>query len=173
MLSPYLNVDAKGWQNKAIDTVCVGGSVSFGPWPRTGGSWSWTGPNGFTSATRSPLIDPIAANQFGIYKATHTDANGCMASQNFNIIKCSTITSVFEKEDVAELEVYPNPSTGTISIRFKDENAHQVILLDLVGKEVYRTTITNGETLETNLPIGVYLLKIANESGQQFKVVIE
>jgi gliding motility-associated-like protein len=43
-----------------------------------GVSYSWTGPNGFTSAVANPSISSPAAADGGIYTVTVTDANGCV-----------------------------------------------------------------------------------------------
>jgi hypothetical protein len=62
-------------------TVAAGAKVSLGPWPTSGGAWSWTGPNNFTSAARE--IDNIALSAgANAYTATYT-VGGCSYTQAF------------------------------------------------------------------------------------------
>jgi uncharacterized protein YjdB len=52
-----------------------------------GGSWSWSGPDGFSSVDRQVTVENIQSGKSGIYTATHTDANGCVsAAQTFTIV---------------------------------------------------------------------------------------
>ncbi|AKD53814.1 beta strand repeat-containing protein [Spirosoma radiotolerans] len=62
-------------------TVCLGSSVnltatintnSVGPY-----SFSWKGPNGYTSSQQNPIIASAQAIQSGSYTVVVTDANGC------------------------------------------------------------------------------------------------
>jgi len=81
---PYLEVNEGAWQNAASVTVPLGSSVNLGPWPTSGGSWSWTGPNGFTSSARAiygvPLTSPT-----NVYIATYTNPDGVTSAQAFTI----------------------------------------------------------------------------------------
>jgi len=63
-------------------TVAAGTQVSLGPWP-VGGTWSWTGPNGFTSTSRE--IDDIALpTTTSTYTATYV-TGGCTYTQTFTV----------------------------------------------------------------------------------------
>ncbi|HYG37305.1 MAG TPA: carbohydrate-binding protein [Cytophagales bacterium] len=84
-IAPYLSVNGGTWQQTSTATLNAGGSVTLGPQPLTGGSWSWTGPNGFTATTREISRNNIQANQGGNYVATHTNAGGCTSTHTFTI----------------------------------------------------------------------------------------
>ena len=60
--------------------VSSGTSVKFGPQPVSGGSWSWTGPNGFTATTREITVTPTATST---YTATYTNTCGAKSTQAF------------------------------------------------------------------------------------------
>jgi predicted alpha-1,6-mannanase (GH76 family) len=85
---PYVSVN-NNWTQTANATLNVGGTVGFGPQPTTGGSWSWTGPNGYNSASREITISNIQANQFGTYTARYTNACGTQSTQNFIVSNAS------------------------------------------------------------------------------------
>jgi xyloglucan-specific exo-beta-1,4-glucanase len=90
-ITPYAQVNGGTWQQTANATVAAGGSVMFGPQPVTGGSWSWSGPNGFSAATREVLISNIQITQAGNYVATYTNSGGCQSTQTFNVTVTGSI----------------------------------------------------------------------------------
>ena len=47
-ITPYVQVNGGSWVQTTSASVAAGGSVTFGPQPASGGSWKWTGPNGYT-----------------------------------------------------------------------------------------------------------------------------
>ena len=57
---------------------CVGSSLSLNVTP--GATWSWTGPNGFTSVTQNPTINSLTLAASGTYSVSATDVNGCTGS---------------------------------------------------------------------------------------------
>ncbi|MCP9769031.1 hypothetical protein EGI22_14025, partial [Lacihabitans sp. LS3-19] len=58
--------------------VCEGGTVNLNA--SGGTSYSWSGPDGFSSNSQNPQISNIALIAGGIYTVTVTDANGCTAT---------------------------------------------------------------------------------------------
>src|SRR5207244_8703752 len=60
----------------------------------TGGStYSWSGPNAFTSASQNPTIPAATAVNAGVYSVTVTSAAGCTATANINVIVTTPTTS--------------------------------------------------------------------------------
>jgi gliding motility-associated-like protein len=58
--------------------ICAGGVLSF---TSSGGtSYSWTGPNSFTSISQNPSINSATTAASGTYSVVVTAANGCTAS---------------------------------------------------------------------------------------------
>ena len=82
---PYTQINAGAWTQTASATLSVGGSVKFGPQPASGGSWSWSGPAGFTAATREITVSNIQSTQAGTYVATYTNTCGAKTVQNFTV----------------------------------------------------------------------------------------
>ncbi|HEX4824763.1 MAG TPA: hypothetical protein VFV19_10635 [Candidatus Polarisedimenticolaceae bacterium] len=71
-------------------TVCEGGTVNLSATFLPGASYSWTGPNGFTSSQQNPQITNAPASATGTYTVTVT-VNGCSvfagsATTNVNVI---------------------------------------------------------------------------------------
>jgi len=82
-ITPYLNVNGSGWQQTSSASLAVGGKIEFGPQP-TSGTWSWTGPNGFTGSARDFTISNMQTSQSGTYTAKYTSGSSC-GTQNFSI----------------------------------------------------------------------------------------
>ena len=83
-ITPYLQVSGAAWQGGATATVVSGSTVNLGPWPTSGGTWNWTGPNGFTSTSREIDAIPLSAGT-NTFVATYTDANSVVSTQTFVI----------------------------------------------------------------------------------------
>lgn len=84
-ITPYVSVNGGSWNQTASATLDAGGSVSFGPHPLSGGSWSWTGPNGYTAAVREISLTNVQTNQSGSYVATYTNTCGASSEQVFSL----------------------------------------------------------------------------------------
>lgn len=66
--------------------LCIGDDLIL---TESGGdaiSWSWTGPDGFTSTDQNPMITSVTLAASGVYTVTVTDVNGCMDTDNVNVI---------------------------------------------------------------------------------------
>jgi hypothetical protein len=82
-ITPYLQVNGAAWQETATATVAPGATVNLGPQPLSG-TWSWTGPGGFTSTARQ--INKIALSTgANTYVATYTNSSSCKSTQTFVI----------------------------------------------------------------------------------------
>jgi hypothetical protein len=68
-------------------TINVNSSVS-------GATYSWTGPNNFTSSSKNPMVSAA-----GTYTATVTNpANGCTASQSVSVTAGTTTATMFNED---------------------------------------------------------------------------
>ena len=101
---PYVqDVQAYGgiWQSVTSLTVNYGDTVNLGPQPASGGSWSWTGPNGFSSRLRE--IDGIPlTTASNVFTATYTNTAGVTSTETFTITVVPTaITPYIEVNGAA------------------------------------------------------------------------
>ena len=83
--------------NSVSGNVCVGGSFQLTATPNpTGGSFSWTGPNGFTSTTQNPTFSPATTAMSGIYSVVYRGVNGCnspVASTTVTVHQYPSVTA--------------------------------------------------------------------------------
>lgn len=85
-ITPYISVNnGSTWAEETSATVSsTSTEVDLGPQPTSGGSWSWSGPNGYSSTSRQ--IDDIRLNSgSNVYKATYTNSSGCKSTETFTI----------------------------------------------------------------------------------------
>lgn len=84
-ITPYIQVNGGTWQQTSNVSVDKGSTVMFGPQPSSGGSWSWSGPNGFSSSSREVTISNIQSSQAGTYTATYKNSCGATSSHGFSV----------------------------------------------------------------------------------------
>ncbi len=66
--------------------VCVNSTIQLNTPALAGATYSWTGPNGFTSASQNPTIPNVIATYAGAYTLT-VSANGCTGpSSSVNVV---------------------------------------------------------------------------------------
>ena len=76
---------------------------------------------------------------------------------------CSLATS---QNAIAGLDIYPNPVTnGVLNINTTANDAKNVVVYDVLGKQVVNTTISGSTVNVANLKNGVYIVKIT-ENGK-------
>lgn len=88
-ITPYIQVNGASWQQTATANVIWGSSVNLGPQPLNVGSWSWTGPNGYTSTARQINNIPLSAG-VNTFVATYTNPSGIKSTQTFTITVTGT-----------------------------------------------------------------------------------
>jgi hypothetical protein len=85
-ITPYISINGGStWTEESSATVgSTTTAVDLGPQPVSGGSWSWTGPNGYTSTSRQINSIPLTVGTES-YLATYTNTSGCKSTQTFTI----------------------------------------------------------------------------------------
>lgn len=66
--------------------LCVGQPLNLTAATVSGVTYSWTGPNGYSSAQQNPTIASVAANQAGTYTVTATLGNCASASSSTTVV---------------------------------------------------------------------------------------
>jgi hypothetical protein len=63
--------------------VCPGGTLTFNA--SIGTTYSWSGPNGFTSSDQNPIISNFPGVAYGTYAVTVTNAAGCIGTDTATV----------------------------------------------------------------------------------------
>jgi xyloglucan-specific exo-beta-1,4-glucanase len=177
---PFTQINGGTWQQTSIASIAAGATVTFGPQPVTGGSWSWTGPNGFTASTREITRTNIQSAQAGNYTARYTNTNGCVSSLVFQITINGALIAINEqgtkqgKAGLDETIIYPNPVTNGLTVRLpRQMNGSEVLLINSGGLIIKKTNASGLSHIDmSQLPAAVYFIKINNKSKSVvFKLV--
>jgi gliding motility-associated-like protein len=73
--------------------VCANGTLNLTC--NDGASWSWTGPNGFTSNSQNPTLNNVTSLASGTYTVAITDINGCSDTKSIDVVVNSSVTPTF------------------------------------------------------------------------------
>ncbi len=85
------------------------------------------------------------------------------------IVRELLITGLTENPDW-KIDVFPNPTTESIFIKFDEKNAPRSITLrDATGKTLLRRTVSEQESILSfkDLPVGMYQLTLKGSKGKQ------
>ena len=132
-----------------------------------GGVFTGTGVSGNT-------FDPAVAgvgNWTIVY--SYTDTSGCENSDSV-LVEVSDCNGI-EKVEESSISVFPNPSSGQLTITFPAEDDYTLSFIDALGQIVQTTQILSQKTAQLNLNTfapGVYMLKVENAEGFVLKRVV-
>lgn len=150
--------------------VCMGDDINFNVSLTGSGSYTytWVGPDNYSSTLQNPVISNASALQVGIYTVTVMNgACGEMSSAEVKVVdECAGISKIGANDD---LLVYPNPSSNTLNIELQARASYH--FKDLLGREITQGELSEGKnSLDLGqLEKGCYLLLITD--GQYSKTV--
>ncbi|MBK9256229.1 MAG: Ig-like domain-containing protein [Saprospiraceae bacterium] len=128
---------------------CIGLDIMFSA---SGGSlYNWSGPNGFSSNLKDPIILNAIIGHSGQYYVTVTNENGCTASTSVSV----TINSIPEASAIAE------NSTNC------ESNDGELLLSITGGVEPYSFEWSDGSFSQNlqNAGIGAYVVTVTDANG--------
>ena len=89
---------------------CLGQTINLSANASVAGTFAWTGPNGFSSASQNPTIANMTGAMSGTYTVTQTATNGCTASATATVtLNCPSVTCT------DNLLVNPSFETGNLT----------------------------------------------------------
>ena len=138
-----------------------GNTLSVTLQPGETATWAF---NGYPAGTGTS----IQMTGSGIYLVTISNAGGCEAqsSGTFEEDDASLIESVFG----SSLSIFPNPTSGSLSVNFQTQEAVQMWLTDAMGRKITQTqTYNEGTHTEvvdlSNYRPGIYMMVFASSKG--------
>lgn len=88
-----------------------------------------------------------------------------------NTPDCTFLSSTDEKEAVADVILYPNPSFGQFTLSNNDV-VKQLAVYNILGKQVRQINYVNGDYVDvSDLANGMYLVALQNDEGQTLKTL--
>ena len=105
----------------------------------------------------------------GYYPITVTDYNGCSALDSAFV----GLLTVVDENNIKILEIFPNPSNGTIFFNNTSNDFTNLKVFDLSGKLVVdEITIMPADKLKLNLNKGHYLIEITQNSFRTVEKIV-
>ncbi len=95
--------------------------------------------------------------------AVEVDLNGCVDTSACYLVDFTGISEMYK----AVISVYPNPTVGILTINGLDEvsGLEKLEIISSIGKLITEFNVDINELNVSELPAGVYFLKIAHSSG--------
>lgn len=149
-------------QDDSVQTAMLSYWVNFANTgnPNANGLTSWPQ---YESATDCYV--EIKATPNGNQCGLRTDKSN-LWDNVINYSGCTTSIDVNELFNSSNLIVYPNPTSGSISIKSTDQAVIDVIVSDYTGRTIYKQT-NAGEIDLSSVANGVYILKVT-QNGKEF-----
>ncbi|MDF3026886.1 MAG: hypothetical protein K0S23_1193 [Fluviicola sp.] len=154
----------------SVPTLCsTDGPFTFTQGNPAGGNYTGTGVSGnqFNPGTLGVGSTVVSYN--------YTNANGCSGTAQ-TTVTVDACASIGENE-LDLISVYPNPSTGSITIHSGEVNLNAIKVFNALGQVVYEVnglkTVKQDVDLR-NMAKGVYTLRVLTEIGtQHIPIVLE
>jgi len=156
--------------------ACVGTNVQLNV--NEGVSFSWTGPNGFSSTEKNPVLTNVSPNQAGIYTVVAQNSNGCSVSAQtiVSILPEIMASTNFSSADVCEnTSILLSASGGTSYSWFPTTGLSDANISNPIASPtqstIYTVTIRNG-LCTTTRTINLNLLKnVSANAGADITIV--
>ncbi|MFC4401114.1 Ig-like domain-containing protein, partial [Mariniflexile soesokkakense] len=131
-ITPYYNVNSTGWFTGTDITVNEGDAIEFGPYPATGGFWSWSG----CGTSGSLREQSVALTSSCSATATHTNDCGAVSSVTYNITvtPASTAYMAVNAMETSTVSAGKGQKYGAVSVTVLDDQSYPVS-----GATVYGT----------------------------------
>jgi hypothetical protein len=168
-VTPYLQLAGKSQVQDTIASVNAGSGVKLTPVAAaTGGTWSWIGPNGFTSSGSSVILTGIQEPKTGIYQVSYTVTPVCVTKCNY-VVQLAGTTGISQLE-TKELIIFPNPTDGVFNIKCSGKGVVQVF--NVIGEMVFESKVVENKWIATILPKGIYVLRYTDSYSTFLKRLI-
>ncbi len=134
-------------------------------------SYFWNFGDGNTSTFPDNTHTYIAD---GTYDVTLIATNACGSDTTIITINIVGV-SIADKPKLSDVEIYPNPSSGLITIDLHNNNVDKLEIVDVIGKLQYsKVKVNNVTKLDlSKLNKGVYFIKLVNEDKSLvYKIVL-
>lgn len=120
-------------------------------------------------------IDRVYIRQDSNAKTPGIIIDELRVATNYNTVTGTTPPLGLAKNEIAGLNVYPNPVTnGRVFINSDNSMAKKVSVYDILGKQLFQKEVSNGVLDVSSLSKGVYLMKVSEGAASSTrKLIIE
>jgi len=151
--------------NPADGVMCVGESVSLLANGANVVMWSWSPATGLSSTTTAATTATPAATT--TYTVTGTDAVGCN-NLTTAVVTVETCLGLDETSEASSLLLYPNPTSGNVTVNWKSSDVINTIqLMDYSGRLLEEIALQNDAFSLEAYPAGTYFVQMVC-NGQKY-----
>jgi hypothetical protein len=112
-----------------------------------GASYSWFGPNGFSSSQQNPTVSTnVSFAMWGNYFVSVT-VNGCTSVLDSTLVIINTSVDVADKLNKSMVSIYPNPANDKISIELQEMKGMKMKAINNLGECVLEEDLYGGVNL--------------------------
>lgn len=154
-------VQLSHWNGSSRDTIAEGID------------WSATAIPSYAQRTVSLVYNPAQMNNFPdtitiLFSASSTYAPQAGSVMYVDALTFSGYVGVNEQSENNMVDVYPNPTSTTTTFDVSSDNASNVIVYDMTGREVNRVSILNKKAVldSYKMSSGIYSYSIINKDGE-------
>ena len=168
-------IDATFTSNTITADLALGGIVNFENNFSDTTSRVWNFGDGETDYTDSLI--PHTFTQVGTYVVELIVFHGMCSDTMTQIIEVINTSGVDDLLLETGMSMFPNPSKGDFTVKFKNPFKGKMNISDLMGRNYYTTDFTKETQLYAilNIPKGVYLVEVVMKNGRKEvkRVVVE
>lgn len=153
------------WMVESMGVTTVNTNLKFG-WKAASEVNSFDRTNAYVSHLSNNVWDVTATGSAsaGVNSTFELERTGLTSLSPFAVVEGGQPLRVSELSKLANIELYPNPSKESITIKVATSGDYQYELIDITGKTI-TTTTNNGPLTKldlTNLGAGCYFIKVTH-----------
>jgi len=131
--------------------ICAGTSIPLNSAPSSSYTYSWTGPNGFTSTDPAPTVTPTAVST---YSVTITNPGGCGATKSVTITPATaSIATILDAVvcigNTATITAVPTSNVPNLTYSWSNGGTTPSITVSPKSNITYTVTLTYGDNCTT------------------------
>ena len=128
--------------------ICQGSDLQLGVNGNNNFDFAWSGPNGYTSNEKNPVISGILPSASGIYTVTVTNLNGCSDTSSVNVLVNPTPTYTFTSDGIA----YSESDTITAC----NQDILDLVITSPTAVDYTFTRLSNGNVISSGTAPGAF-----------------
>ena len=106
---------------------------------------------------------PIGEYRWGVQAIDNSFAGSAFASQDLNVAE--EVTGIRDRDFSIGMKIFPNPSTGKVSVKFENRGSYMVMVSSMEGREVKRFTVEGEASFQ--LRTGMYIIQAIALNGKE------